>query len=205
MKNARFVKARFVFALLLAFILILGSVQSASANVRLQGGGDVPFYARIESANVYHNSDWAVIVFYRPPECIPTDFNLLAFFDAPGAFGCGPYTTDGFAVWKDINTDNSPLQSKLFGLGAVPVWFVSWPALESAVEDGVLTIVDLQAMNPLQGTASYYEETLHPTGNGHPSMLEFVARGTLADGRTFDVQAHGTDAQPVPTTHIVIK
>jgi len=203
MNTKRFVKLTVVF--FLAFITLVSITKSATANVRLEEG-DVPFYARIGSGEIYHDSEWAVIIFYRPTECIPADFNLLDFFDVPGAFACGPHTTEGFAIWKNgPEVDPAPIQSKLFGLGAVPVWFVPWPALESAIADGYLTIGDLEAMSPLEGFASHYEETLHPSGGDHPSMIENVARGVLEDGRTFDVHSNSTDAKLEPDTHIVFR
>jgi len=204
MKSPRLLKPRFVFAILLAFILVISLVNSASANVRLQGGGDLPFYARTDPP-LPHTTEWGAIIFYRPPDCIPPDFNLLSFFD-PAAFACQPYTTDGFAIWKNgPETDPAPVQSKLFGLGAVPVWFVSWPALEGATADGVLTIGELESLSPLIGSASFYEETLHPSGGNHPSMIESVARGTLADGRSFEMITNSTDAKIGVDTRIFFK
>jgi hypothetical protein len=162
---------------------LLSPVSSAYANVRTEEAGNLPYYARTDPP-FSHTDEWAIIVFYRPPECIPADFNLLDLFDIPGAFACGSYTTDGFAIWKNgPGIDDAPIQQKLFGLGAVPVWFVPWPDLQNAIEDGILTIGDLQDMSPLNGSASFYEETLHPS-----KMIEFTARGILEnDGRNFSV------------------
>jgi hypothetical protein len=196
-----------IISILLAGLMLqlISPVTSATANVQLPEG-DVPFYARIGSGENYHNSEWAVIIFYRPTECIPAGFNLLDFFDIPGAFGCGPQTTAGFAIWKNgPEIDPSPIHSKLFGLGAVPVWFVPWPALESAIAEGALYMSDLEGMAPLIGSASYYQETLHPSGSNHPSMGENVARGVLEDGRTFDVHSTVTETKMEPNTHIVFR
>jgi hypothetical protein len=202
MNTKSFLKLTLVICL--AFIALVGITKSATANVRLEEG-DVPFYARIESDGVPHDSEWAAIIFYRPPECIPAGFNLLDFFDIPGAFACGPHTTEGFSIWKNPETDSAPIQSKLFGLGAVPVWFVPWPALESAMSDGSLTIGDLGSLSPLVGSASFYEETLHPSGGDHPSMIELVARGVLEDGTPFAVHSNSTDAKLDMDTHIVFR
>jgi hypothetical protein len=35
--------------------------------------------------------EWAAIAFYRPPACVPDDFNLLDFFD-PNAMDCPSVT-----------------------------------------------------------------------------------------------------------------
>ena len=166
---------------------VLSPVSNAYANVRTGNGGDLPFYARIEpGGGVYHTEEWAVIIFYRPPECIPDDFNFFDFFDF-NAFACTPYTTEGFTIWKNGPSDPAPIQVKLFGLGAVPVWFVPWPVMKSVIADGLLTITELEALSPLIGYADFYEETLHPSGGSHPSMGEFTAQGDLEDGRAFYV------------------
>ena len=190
-----------IISILLAGLLLqlISPVSSAYANVRTENAGDLPYYARTDPP-FSHTAEWGVIVFYRPPECIPTDFNLLELFDIPGAFGCGPYTTDGFAIWKNgPGTDAAPIQQKLFGLGAVPVWFVPWPDLQSAIADGILTIGEIEGMSPLKGSASFYEETLHPS-----KMIEFTARGILVDdGRTF--QVHVTTVGGADVTNILFR
>lgn len=165
----------------------------APANVRIEGGDITPYYARIERGEIFHTDDWAVIVFYRPPSCIPADFNLLELFDVPRAFSCGPATIDGFTIWKNgPDKDPAPLQGKFHGKGEVPVWFVRWSELEPATADGVLTIGELTNLpSRIAGAASHYQETLQPEqsspkGNG---KLNFVARGDLEDGRSFQAQA----------------
>ncbi len=190
MTTSRFTLRRGVLTILVIAGLLLVATPITLATVRLEGGGDVPFYARLVRGEVYHIDDWAAIVFYRPPTCIPANFNLLDFFDIPGAFDCNPPTTDGFAIWKHWpDVDSAPLLSELHGLGAVPVWFVSWPALQPAIADDVLTIGELEALQPLKGSASFYHEELRPTGVVNVSTIEFTASGMLGDGRSFRVEA----------------
>jgi hypothetical protein len=179
-------KSRFRRALLLLVGVLLLAAPTATANVRLTGG-ETPFYARIESGEIFHSDEWAVIGFYRPPACVPADFNLLALFDVPGAFACGPSTIDGFTIWRNgPETDPAPIQAEFHGLGAVPIWFVRWPDLEAAVADDVLTIGELAALpSLLVGSASFYQETLHPEQAAQVGELEFVAHGTLEDGSPF--------------------
>jgi hypothetical protein len=150
----------------------------------------VPAYARIERAYVHHTEEWAAIAFYRSPGCVRSTFNLLNFFDVPAVFGC-PLTVHGFEVWENGGPpeDAAPLQAKLRGNGAVPVWFVPWPALEAALADGKLKMPELLALEPLMGTASYFVETLPPDGGANQSVLEIVAHGTLPDGRSFHYSA----------------
>jgi hypothetical protein len=77
--------------------IALASTASGPLVTSWLSAGDpgLPYYARIEGSAPYvlHDGAYAAIVFYRGPEGIPEDFNLLAFFDlptgpeSPGAFG----------------------------------------------------------------------------------------------------------------------
>ena len=175
--------------LVVVVTVMLLVAPGAYAKIRTPGGGDVPFYARIEPHYVVHTDEWAAIVFYRPPGCVPDDFNLLDFYDF-GAFGCTPATTDGFIIWAGEPGISAPIQMKLHGLGAVPVWFVAWPELEPALADGILTVPELQDMDSLLiGSASFYSETLHPDGGAQVPMINQVAHGMLDDGRSFQLSA----------------
>jgi hypothetical protein len=107
--------------------------------------------------------------------------------------------------------DSAPIQSNLHGLGAVPIWFVSWPELQAALADNVLTVPELLSLPSLRiGFASFFKETQHPgaerpqgIGNG---KIEITAHGTLTDGRTFQFQVRemGVDQQSV-LRHIKIE
>lgn len=153
-----------------------------------------PFYASIERAFVPHTDEWAAIAFLRQPGCIPDDFNLLDLIDVPAAFGC-PLTVQGHLIYKNAPppVDFAPIEAILHGLGGVPVWFASWPEMQAALADDVLTVPELLSLPSLRmGLASFYKETQHPgferpqgAGNG---KVEITARGTLTDGRTFQFQ-----------------
>ena len=181
--------------------LLLVVAPGAYAKIRTEGGGDVPFYARIQHGEAYHTDEWAAIVFYRPPECVPDDFNLLDFYDF-GASDCKPPTTDGFIIWSGEPWISAPIQMQLHGLGAVPVWFVSWPELQGAIADDSLTVPELEGMPSLMiGSASFYKETLHPTGGAQVPMINFVADGSLEGGQSFRVHA---TLVTVGVTHVQI-
>jgi hypothetical protein len=153
----------------------------------------VPFYARIEQGVIIHDATWAAVVFYRPPICVRAGFNLLDFLDVPAAFGCGPMTVEGFTITK---TGPFPAQSLLRGLGAVPVWFVDWPELEAAIADDVLTISELAALPSLRvGAATFYHETLHPTGGAKQNKLTLVASGSLTGGGDFFLQTSEVEGE----------
>lgn len=171
---------------------------TAHANVRLEATGG-PFYARIESGLIHNDGEWAAIAFYRSPDCVPHDFNLLDFFN-PAAMDC-PSFVAGFEIWKNGPSagDEAPIQSRLNNTGPMPIFFVSWTELQIAISDGVLTIVELKGLPSLQiGAATFYTETLHPSngpGGGQgaqQTMTSIVASGFLQDGRAFTYQATET-------------
>jgi hypothetical protein len=145
----------------------------------------LPYYARIEAQQIFAVDGWAVIPFYRDPACIPANFNLLAFFDVPAAFGC-PLTVQGFNLWHGEPFADAPKIIQVQGMGAVPFWFIPAGAVLDAVADDVLTIGELAALpGRIVGYASQFHETLHPTG-GHPNpKIIQTAHGTLEDGRRF--------------------
>jgi hypothetical protein len=187
-KRSILLKPMAVFLILASVLLLI--VPGAQAKVRT--GVEFPAYARIELGFAIHTAEWAAIVFYRPTECVPEGFNLLNFFDPEFRFDCAPQTVEGFAIWSGEPHLTPPIQWHLRGLGAVPVWFVSWPELEAAWADGILTIVELEEMPSLMfGSASFYSETLHPYDPSwtRNSMIEYEAHGVLADGRAFKIHA----------------
>lgn len=188
-------RRRSILALLALIASVLGTVaQSPAARAAVrqeipEEQAGPPFYARL-IFDIAGTEEQSAVVFYRDPACIPANFNLLQFFDIPRAFGC-PLTVEGFVIWRNgpPPVDQAPMQQKLFGTGAVPVWFVSTSDLEAAVADGVLTIGELGALPSLVvGTATFFHETLHPTEGATRGMIELNARGTLLDGRTFRLQ-----------------
>jgi hypothetical protein len=170
---------------------------SAQGGVRVEFPEDdpgPPYYARIRHGFVIHTDQTAAIVFYRSPSCVPPNFNLLNLFNPPAAFGC-PLTVEGFAVFDQAPPPqgSSPKQAKTYGLGNVPVWFVSWPELQGAIADGLLTIGELQGLPSLQvGSAAFFRETLHPTESAQVPKLSIVARGTLSTGQAFFLQVSAT-------------
>ena len=179
----------------LALVLTTAGVVQAAERF-LQTSNDVPFYARFERGLIHTDGEWAAIAFYRPPECVRTDFNLLDLFDVPAAFGCNaaePYLA-GFGIFNN-GPFEAPIQSRLQSVRGqtMPVWFVRWSELEAAIADGVLTIDDLAALpSLLMGEAAFYTETLHPLGAATQTMTSIDAWGYLEDGRKFTYQATET-------------
>lgn len=170
------------------FAATLGAASSVQGQVRLlvpDESESGPFYARLERGLVYQTDEWVAIAFYREPDCVREDFNLLNFFDfanIPGIFNCA-LTVHGFELWDEV-PGPAPKQSMLSGNGAVPVWFVSVDDFTAALPG--ITMTELRAMPSLmEGVATHFEETLHPSGGARQSMLALVAHGALPDGREF--------------------
>jgi hypothetical protein len=182
-------------AIVLAIIVLATQAsETARANIRLvvpEESASGPFYARLERGLVHQTEEWVAIAFYRNPGCVPAGFNLLNLFDfgnIPAIFAC-PLTVHGFEIWANgPQSDPAPLQSKLRGNGAVPIWFVSVADFNQALPG--ITKAELEGMPSLmQGSASFFDETLHPTGGAQQSILKIVAYGLLPDGRSFQYQA----------------
>ena len=161
-----------------------------------------PFYARFGENETFDDGEQVVIVFYRPPDCIPPDFNLNRFFhfpgeDGPGAFACAPPTVSAIETWETApGEDPAPLVAESTGLGAVPVWFFSDSDIEAAMADGEVTVTELEALPSRQvGTAATYSELLHPSQSNENSLVQFTAEGALEDGTAFtvDVSKGATD------------
>lgn len=193
--------ARLVVALVIAALAVgLLPVGAATAKVRLafpEEAPGPPFYARISTAGAPQTEQWAAIVFYRDPSCVPASFNLLQSFDIPRVFGC-PLAIEGFEIWENgPGQDPGPIQVKSRGLGAVPVWFVSPAELAAAMADGVLTIGELSTLPSLQvGTADRFQEVLHPFQAAKHGKLTMTAFGTLSDGRAFQLQVSASRDTP---------
>lgn len=161
-----------------------------------------PFYVRLEpsASPVPMDNGWAALVFYRDPDCIPADFNLLEFFDAPAAFAC-PVVMSGSSVWAVAPFVGSPRVATQQG-NAVPVWFLPADAMLAALADGHITIGKIAAIpGRMEGVASKFNEVLHPHplpphlgGGGHPNPgIVINAQGRLADGRSFQLLINGGD------------
>ena len=185
---------------LLGALLALCAATSMSfaqqGMVHLSIPADTPaplYYARISQdasgTEIYHDDTWAAIVFYCNPEDIPSGFNLL------GLYATDPVriqmTVSGFILWdpEAMAAMEAPRLINVHGDGAVPVWFVSWPELQEAInDDGELTVPELETLQSLRkGTASVYNEELLPLAH-----ITINALGQFDDGGRFQFHATGT-------------
>jgi hypothetical protein len=186
---------------------VLASAANAQRLVRTEDVGG-PFYARIVPMppHIYADGGWVGIAFYRDPECVPEDFDLLEFFDLVEAFPDGPprpilctLLVQGHSLWRGAPQTGAPHTVVSKGAGEVPVWFALEQEVLAAMGDGDLTMAELRALGSLiKGQAHHFNELLHPhglpgqNGGGHPSpKIALNAHGTLDDGRGF--QFHITD------------
>jgi hypothetical protein len=96
--------------------------------------------------------------------------------------------------------DFAPILAHFYGLGAVPIWFVSWDDLQTAISDDLLTLDELQAMSSLRiGMATTYREVLHPTEAADVPSLTIEAQGVLTDGTSFQLRHHGSEGDGIDT------
>ena len=176
-----------------------------------------PFYSRTEPPQdvggfAYHTDAWAAIVFYRDPACVPTDFNLLSFydFDFGRVFSCTSLV-DGFSLHVEPDGVTPPKMSNLSG-DAVAIWFVPWDdEFQQAVEAGSLTITQLENMDGLlKGVATQYRETLNSVENHPVPKINIAARGSIlaesgGGSFTYNVNWPGLTVDDVKNVRIEIK
>lgn len=182
-----------------AALITLMMTDFAGAQVLLRVPADTPgppAYTRTDlhdGSFPYHTDEWAAIVFYRSPDCVPDGFNLLTFFDLPGAFACG-LTISGFELWDNPpGIDLAPQHTVSHGV-AVPIWFVPWPALEAAIADNVLTMPELESLGPRKGVATTFHELLHPAGGpAKVPHLTITAQGLLLEGGSFQFRYNNVE------------
>lgn len=163
------------------------SVKNTNGNIEIEfpaqdPGG--PFYMRMGGIlnQMFVSDGWLVIPFYREPDCVPADFNLLTIFDPPAAFSC-PLTFSGrFIIEAGAAPGTFPIIVHSKG-DAVPFWFARMNEVEQAAADGVLTITELQALDHLEGVADQFSETLKPRMENH--LVQINASGILHDGKKF--------------------
>lgn len=161
----------------------------------------VPAYARLEllipDFDVPGNDDWAAIVFYRDPDCIPLNFDLGLFFhpprpDGPGAFGCR-LLVEGHEHWVNgPGEDMAPVYvHSRNAVPDLPVWFVDREELDELLAEGMVFIDQIEALPSLiRGHAWWFEESLQPNGSAPDPAISLSARGRLETGGRFILDWH---------------
>ncbi|WP_304517385.1 hypothetical protein [Cecembia rubra] len=141
-----------------------------------------PFYARIAVLGpdvlLMESNGTVVIPMMRQVECIDPEFNLLDLYHVPNGFFC-PLTLSG----RGLIEPNAPMgtfPAIAYGEGSnMPVWFVDSGLLANAMADGVLTLPELEALNPRKGVASRYEEYNKPRSE-EDYLLVIESEGTMS-------------------------
>ncbi len=165
----------------------LANARRASGNIKFtfpEENPGAPFYARVGPLldQFFVKDGWLVIPFFRNPACIAPDFNLMEVFDVPRAFSC-ELMVHGFGIIEaDASQGTFPIIVHTSGT-EVPFWFVPWKQFQDIAKDGVVTIVDIEALNPLKGNADKFKELLRPRMENH--HVQINASGILEDGRKF--------------------
>lgn len=135
-----------------------------------------PFYARIAVLGpdrlFMESGNTVIIPMMRQLECIDRDFNLLNLFHVPDAFFC-PLVLSGKGL---MEPNSSPEQFPVIAYlesNNMPVWFVDREPLLQAMQDGVLTLAELESLSPRKGVASRYIEYNKPrTAEDHLLVIE---------------------------------
>jgi hypothetical protein len=182
-------------AVLLALVLSAGVGQAAQRLTIPDQYSNLPYYARILRFVGY--TDTVAVVFYRPPEWVPDDFNLHLFYDFNVDPTC-PLLVEGSATWEgEPGVGVPPFQMTLHEVEGtpVPIWFLDDAEVLAAYlsdrdgdgqPDYVITVPDLEVMPSLQRAwADSYEEQVHPTGGAQVPSINIVTSGMVEDGRSF--------------------
>lgn len=146
----------------------------------------IPIYARVGPIlNQFFVTDGLLVIpFYRDPECIRNDFNFLTYYDPPAAFGCDLTVQGKFVIEADAEQGTFPIMAHTEGT-QVPVWIVNWAEFQALMENESVTLPEIEALNPIKGTAQQYDEYLSPRMNEHEVIIE--ASGTIpANGQKFN-------------------
>lgn len=145
----------------------------------------IPIYARVGPIlNQFFVADGQLVIpFYRDPDCIRGDFNFLTYYDPPAAFGCELTVEGKYVIEQDAEEGAFPIMALTQG-AQVPVWIVDWTGFQALIENESVTLSEIEALNPIKGTAQQYEEYLSPRMNEHEVIIE--AGGTIPDtGQSF--------------------
>lgn len=164
-----------------------------------------PFYARIGEIGsdrlFMESGNWVMIPMMRNVECINPEFNLLHIFDVPAAFGCALTVYGKGLIEPEATPDVFPIIAYLQS-DDMPIWFLDRAPLLAAMEDGVLTINELEALNPKKGKATTYIEYNKPRTD-EDYLLVIEGNGVIpATNQSFEfkVDANSKDFQNVDLT-----
>jgi len=191
-------RSRLSTLILVAGMTLAGLSSSAVAGLRLDYPDQFPGPPYYATVAYIEGEPITPVVFYHDPAAIPADSNLLGL--DPRAWS-DPLLMDGFLVFADQNF-TVPTHQELHG-SATPIWFVETAALEAIAADGVVTLAELEGLNPVKGITTRYVETVHFIGGTAVPFAEVQSTGVLEDGSTYSM--HLTEAWlPPDDEHVII-
>ena len=189
---------KYLFLITIMIILILGcqkepiSPVSTTSNMTIDQPQaekldfvPLPFWARTDAIFVLNG--YGIIYFYvQDPSIIPNSFNLLDFYDPrrTTVLPLSAWAVDGSRIFHHLK-NGWPIELHLYGKGAVPFWFITEQQTAAAIADGILTMPELESLNPIKGHANHFLENIHPTKR----ILNVSAKGSLDGGGSFHFSA----------------
>ncbi len=155
-----------------------------------------PWYADFGRDFIPTNGRDVAIVFWRDPDKVPEDFNLLDFFDPPRAFGESFLLTGTEYHEGEVTPGTPPKVSTYENAEPLPVYFVSDAELRQEIADDRLTISDLKAFESLRkGMADHSRHYIILN-----TFSSTAATGALEDGTSFFLNVfERADANPSET------
>jgi hypothetical protein len=160
-----------------------------------------PWYVDFHRDFIPTDGEWVSIVFWRTPESVPADFNLLDSFDIPRAFGA-PLLLEGEEWWVDppLVVGNN-VRLKMWNVDWVPVYFVKLDEFEANIQDDVLTLSELEAFDSLRiGQADFVRydtrNEFHQNDNFGTNRGFYVASGIMEGGGHFNVRLFESPPDP---------
>ena len=174
-------------------------------------GPGPPFYSLIQPGWFPMTDDWAAVPWFRDPNCVPPAFNILQFIDPPPTpFFC-TLMISAVEIWNTDPPDPSvgPLNISFKGMGAVPIYFAHRSEVTAAMQDGVLTVGELQALPSLRvGYADRFsgaQQTGVARGRSGQGKINISAHGRLTDGTPFFFQTAEGPPRKGPIAHTSIE
>ena len=136
-----------------------------------------PFYARIANSQLIEAENIVIVPMFRKVECIDKDFNLLNFLDVPNAFFCSLNVNGKGLIEPNSSPETAPIIA-YYNSSDMPVWFFDKTDMLTAIQDGILTLDELESLGPKKGLAKRYIEYERPR-TGRDNFLVIESEGII--------------------------
>lgn len=156
-----------------------------------------PAWARMAMGSPYvipASEEYGIIVFYVNDPDLIYNYTLDCEWDFMVHGGMAPQAmalpeecfTIEVDTWFLPDYPMAPHHYHMWGQGDVLLWIITFEQVLDVIEDGHLTIAELESCDPMVGHASLYQENLRPFEGGAKVFGGiFNAKGVLEDGRHF--------------------